>query len=171
LIFLLLGTEELPFGRAVDRALPLAVDEEMVVQHGHTPLRDGAEGVTWIQFMPYERVLELCREASAVVCHAGVGAIMTARSVGKTPLVIPRLARFGEAVDDHQLQISAEFAQRNLVVQLGEDDDVRDALRLAVASHEKRELNDSLRRAVALAVDGLAETAPSPVNASYGQLP
>lgn len=155
MILLLLGTEELPFERAVECALSLAVDDDLIVQHGCTPARDGMERVTWIEFMPYEHVVELCRQANAVVCHAGIGTIMTTRSVGKTPLVIPRLARFGEAVDDHQLQISSEFARRRLVVQLGDGDDVRLALRLAAASHEKRERNDSLRRAVADAVDGV----------------
>lgn len=159
MILLLLGTEQLPFGRAVDRALPLAAHEEMVVQHGYTATRV-AERVSWIQFMPYERVLELCQEASAVVCHAGIGTIITARSVGKTPLVIPRLGRFGEAVDDHQVQISREFARRKLVVQLGDDDDVHRALRLAASSHQAREATDLLRRAVADAVDGGQSTAP-----------
>lgn len=154
MILLLLGTEQLQFARAVSRVLPLAAHEDLVVQHGYTPPRDGVKRVNWTQFMPYERIIELSREASAVVCHAGVGAIMTARSVGKTPLVIPRLSRFGEAVDDHQLQISVEFARRDLVVHLGEADDIHTAIRLASSKHQPRELNDSLWHAVAEAVDG-----------------
>lgn len=159
MIFLLLGTEELPFDRAVDRALPLTSDDDLVVQHGFTPPRDDAERISWIRFAAYDRILALCREASAVVCHAGVGTIMTAMSAGKTPLVIPRLARFGEAVDDHQLQISSELARTNMVVHLEDADDIREAIRLTAVSQESRERSVSLHRAVAEAVDGTAEPA------------
>jgi UDP-N-acetylglucosamine transferase subunit ALG13 len=41
-----------------------------------------------------------------VISHAGVGSIMVALSHGKRPIVVPRLERFGEAVDDHQLQVA-----------------------------------------------------------------
>lgn len=159
MIFLLLGTEELSFTRAVDRVLPLTADDDLVVQHGYTPSREGAQRITWIRFAAYDRILELCREASAVVCHAGVGTIMTALSAGKTPLVIPRLARFGEAVDDHQLQISSELALRNMVVHLGDEDDIREAIRLTAVSREPREPSVELHRAVAEAVADSAQPA------------
>jgi UDP-N-acetylglucosamine transferase subunit ALG13 len=155
LILLVLGTEELPFERALDRALPLAALEDMVIQHGATPPREDAAGIDWIRFTTYDRIVELCREASAVVCHAGVGTIMTALGAGKIPLVIPRLAHLGEAVDDHQLQISGELGRRGLVVPLADGDDVRAALRLTASGCPPRDRSDAMRRAVADAVDGV----------------
>jgi UDP-N-acetylglucosamine transferase subunit ALG13 len=148
----MLGTHEQQFERAVDLVLPLAAHEELVIQHGHTPLRPGIAGTTWTEFAPYERILELCRDARAVACHAGVGAIMTARAAGKTPLVIPRLARYHEHVDDHQLQIAQEFAERSLVVMLRDGDDLERALSLTEAVQPLVGHGDALRRAVADAV-------------------
>ena len=155
MILVVLGTEEVPFERALDRVMPLAALERMVIQHGSTPPREDMAGVTWIRFTTYDRIVELCREASAVVCHAGVGTIMTALRTGKVPLLIPRLACFGEAVDDHQLQISAELAKRGLVVPLADTDNIHAALRLTAAVCPPHERNDSFRRAVAEAVDGV----------------
>jgi UDP-N-acetylglucosamine transferase subunit ALG13 len=69
----------------------------------------------WIEFMPYEEVVDTMAKADSVICHAGVGTIMTALKAGHTPVVIPRQAQHGEHVDDHQLDIATRFAERGLV--------------------------------------------------------
>src|SRR5262249_12742823 len=148
LILLLLGTHEQPFPRAVDAFLALAPEHELTVQHGHTAAREAA-GVTWIEFAPYEEILSLCGEADGVFCHAGVGTIMTALAAGKTPVVMPRLARHGEHVDDHQLQIAREFEKQGLVVLLEEGGDPRAALTTARGTVASLSRSDGLKRAVA----------------------
>ena len=151
LILLLLGTHEQPFRRAIEAVAPLAEDDEVVVQHGHTP-RGEAVGVRWIEFAPYEQIFDLCGAAEAVVSHAGVGTIMTALAASKTPVVIPRLARYGEHVDDHQLQIARAFEERELVVVLTENEDVSAAIARARGRTSSLTRSDRLRRAVADAV-------------------
>ncbi len=64
------------------------------------------------------------REASAVVCHAGVGTILSALGTGKQPIVLPRLRQYGEHVDDHQLQITRAFANRAIVIACFDGDDI-----------------------------------------------
>ena len=48
------------------------------------------------------------RDADVVICHAGPGTLTAAWRFGNRPIVVPRLARYGECVDDHQVL----FAQR-----------------------------------------------------------
>jgi UDP-N-acetylglucosamine transferase subunit ALG13 len=62
----------------------------------------------------------LVRRARVVVCHAGVGTILTALANGRRPIVVPRLARHGEAVDDHQVALARRLADVGLVL-LAED--------------------------------------------------
>jgi UDP-N-acetylglucosamine transferase subunit ALG13 len=116
LIFVLLGTHEQPFERALDLAIPLGQHDPLLIQHGHTPSRPSANGVEWARFMDYTNVVEQMSAASAVVCHAGVGTIITALRLHKTPVVIPRLREANEHIDDHQLQITREFAARGYIV-------------------------------------------------------
>jgi UDP-N-acetylglucosamine transferase subunit ALG13 len=59
--------------------------------------------------------------ARYVVCHAGTGTISTALRAGRRPLVLPRLARHAEHIDDHQQQIVDKLAALDLVVPLGEE--------------------------------------------------
>jgi hypothetical protein len=56
------------------------------------------------------------RAADAVVVHSGVGAALEALDAGRRPLLVPRLRRHGEHVDDHQLQVAGELRERGLAV-------------------------------------------------------
>ena len=40
---------------------------------------------------------------------------MAARAMGKRPVVVPRLRRFGEAVDDHQVNLARRLHAAGLV--------------------------------------------------------
>ena len=96
------------------RSRSCRADEELVVQHGHSSAveRSGAE---LVDFLSFERMGELVRRARAVVTHAGVGSVLVSLANGKRPVVVPRLKVFGEAVDDHQLQLGRRFAAAGLV--------------------------------------------------------
>jgi UDP-N-acetylglucosamine transferase subunit ALG13 len=133
LIFVALGTHEQPFSRAIEMIKPLTERDDLVIQHGETPTDETFQRTTWMKFVEYERIRNLIAESTHVVCHAGVGLIMTSLLAGKRPIVIPRLARYGEHVDDHQFQIAREFANAGRVVLLTDDDDVAAALERADA--------------------------------------
>ena len=53
-----------------------------------------------------EEALEAMGRASAVISHAGVGNILCALESGHVPVVMAREARYGETVDDHQVELS-----------------------------------------------------------------
>jgi UDP-N-acetylglucosamine transferase subunit ALG13 len=115
-IFVTLGTHEQPFTRALERVAALNKTDEIVIQHGSTTARPDLVTAEWFDYLSYDALLAAVREADVVISHAGVGSIVTAVRNDKKPVVLPRLARFGEHVDDHQLQLARRFAQRGLVV-------------------------------------------------------
>ena len=111
MIFVTLGTQAYPFDRLL-RGLA-GVGEELVVQGGPSTFRP--EGVTWFDYLEYAPLLEQIRLARIVVSHAGIGTVMTVVAEGKRPVVVPRLHRYGEAVDDHQVPIARRLAEAGLV--------------------------------------------------------
>jgi UDP-N-acetylglucosamine transferase subunit ALG13 len=113
MIFVTVGTNEAAFDRLLRHLDGVAAGEELVVQHGASSVRPA--GATCLDFLPFEDLVELMRRARVVVTHAGVGSIVAALTNGKRPLVVPRLARFGEAVDDHQLPLARRLAGSGLV--------------------------------------------------------
>lgn len=116
MIFVTIGTSE-PFDRLI-AALPDDASEELVVQCGQSSMRPAGAEVH--EYLSYDELVTLVRRARVVVCHAGVGTILTALANGRRPIVVPRLARHGEAVDDHQVALARRLADVGLVL-LAED--------------------------------------------------
>ena len=109
MIFVTVGTHEQPFNRLLEMVDALKLGTEIVVQYGFStyPLKH----CTPKRFVEFHEMRRLMSAAEAVVSHGGVGSIMLALSSGKCPLVVPRLHRFGEHVDDHQIEVADAFAR------------------------------------------------------------
>jgi UDP-N-acetylglucosamine transferase subunit ALG13 len=102
MIFVTVGTHQQPFTRLLDSLDQLPTDE-LVVQHGYGPPPAGVARV--MPFASFAEMVALFEAAERVVTHAGVGSVLLARRTGHVPVVVPRLQRYGEHVDDHQLQL------------------------------------------------------------------
>jgi UDP-N-acetylglucosamine transferase subunit ALG13 len=117
MIFATTGTCE-PFDRLLQAFDAIELDEELVVQHGISPVRP--RGARCVDFLAYSELVEHVRRARVVVTHGGVGSVLTALANGKRPIVVPRLAERGEAIDDHQLEFVRRIAAAG-VIDLVED--------------------------------------------------
>lgn len=113
MIFVTTGSSTEPFDRLVAAVCDLGATEEIVVQHGPSKMRP--PNATCVGYIPFVEFVELVERASLVVTHAGVGSILVALMHSKRPFVVPRLARFGEAVDDHQLELARKLVSAGLV--------------------------------------------------------
>ena len=150
MIFVTLGTHGQPFGRLI-RALDLLPAAELVVQHGHSPAPAGV--MRAVPFMPFSEVLEHIDAADTVITHAGVGSILCATRAGHTPIVVPRLERHGEHVDDHQLELTRALADRGMVAPAWELDRLAETVstvppRRPRAVQSERPIHSAVRAAI-----------------------
>ena len=128
-----LGTQEnYGFRRLVERLIMVLPPTAEVLWQA------GATDVTGLDIAARDKVpaaeLEAAiAKADLVVAHSGTGSALTAFDAGKCPILVPRLARFGEHVDDHQLQIAAELHQRGLALNCPVDDLDADVITDAMA--------------------------------------
>jgi UDP-N-acetylglucosamine transferase subunit ALG13 len=132
MIFVSVGTNEARFDRLLRAVEALGALDEVVVQHGPSPVRPA--GATCVDYLSFEEMTDHIRRARVLVMHAGVGSILAALGNGVRPLVVPRLKRFAEAVDDHQVAFGRRLHDEGLV-ELVEDPD---ELAGAVEGHEGR---------------------------------
>lgn len=113
------------------RALESLPDEELVVQHGPgEPPPNAASAVPW---MTFAEIVEQMERADHVVSHAGAGTVLCAARAGQTPIVFPRLERFGETVDDHQLELARRLAEDGRVIVVETDSELAAAVATAPA--------------------------------------
>lgn len=106
-VLVTVGTNEAPFDRLLEAVSGLdRGGERILVQHGSSKVKP--EGAECVDFLPFEQLDALTRSSRVVVCHAGIGSVAVALAHGRRPIVVPRLRRHGEAVDDHQVH----FARR-----------------------------------------------------------
>jgi UDP-N-acetylglucosamine transferase subunit ALG13 len=110
-------------------ALPALGVERCVVQCGHGyPPAGAARAMAFMPFQELKRALESCEH---VVTHAGVGSILAARRAGHVPVVVPRLKRLNEHVDDHQVELTRALAASAKVVPVWDVAKLAEAIALA----------------------------------------
>ena len=112
MIFLTVGTQ-FPFDRlvkAVDETVSKnGLDEQIFAQVGTTTYRPrNFEAVPSLEKTLFDKHFS---EADSIISHAGMGTITMALDSGKPLLVMPRLSKYGEVVNDHQLAIAKKFEQ------------------------------------------------------------
>jgi UDP-N-acetylglucosamine transferase subunit ALG13 len=123
------GTHGQPFARFLDLLSDL--DDEVVLQYGHNPKPEGFAKTA--PFMAFDEMVAFMHAADAVVTHAGVGSILVARDAGHVPVVVPRLARLGEHVDDHQAELTRTLEERGHVVAVWDQHGLPEAVIAAAA--------------------------------------
>lgn len=126
MILVTIGTSN-PFDRLLRAVDGLAADEEVVVQRGRSAVQPVA--ARCVDYLPFEELAALVEEARAVVMHAGAGSILLALMNGHRPIVVPRLRRYGEVVDDHQLVLAERLDKAGIVRLVVDPANIRDALR------------------------------------------
>jgi UDP-N-acetylglucosamine transferase subunit ALG13 len=125
--------------------------QELVVQYGPAIVPPGVEEA--YQWLTFEQVLGFMREADTVISHAGAGTIICAAQMGHVPVVMPRLKRYGETVDDHQVTLASVFERTGRVSVVWEAESLPE--RVAGAGKRSSSVeagDDRLQKAVRLAL-------------------
>jgi UDP-N-acetylglucosamine transferase subunit ALG13 len=135
LLVVTVGTDHHPFGRLVgwvDDYVASATCRpvDLVCQHGEASAPRAGRGFATVDHATLQGHLAT---ATAVVCHGGPSTVLETRRLGRVPIVVPRLHRFGEAVDDHQVDFARFLARRRQIVLVDSEDGLRAALDRALA--------------------------------------
>ena len=131
MIFITLGSQKFQFDRllkAVDDLIEKGViTEEVFAQSGYSTYEP--KHYAFKQFLDREEFSRYQEQSDIVITHGGTGAIIGAVKKGRKVIAVPRLARYGEHVDDHQLQLIAQFKEQNLICGLDDCGELEWALK------------------------------------------
>lgn len=116
MIFVTVGMHPTGFERLVKEMDRIAgrIDEEVIMQIGGT--KYAPQNAKHFSFATEQEIKELCRHARVVVTHGGVGTVLDALQERATVVVVPRLKKYGEVIDDHQLFFVQELEKQGKVI-------------------------------------------------------
>ena len=117
MIFITLGSQKFQFNRLLKKVDELIengiIKDEVFAQIGYSDYR--AVHFKYKEFLDRDEFASTIEKCDIVITHGGTGAIIGAVKSKKKVIAIPRLAKYMEHVDDHQLQIIEQFKEMNMI--------------------------------------------------------
>ncbi len=125
MIFVSLGTNDKSFERLlkkIDSEIEKGnIKDKVVVQAGYTKYE--SKNMEVFDLMPMDEFNKCISNCDILITHGGVGTILDGLKKGKKIIAFPRLAKYGEHVNDHQIEIIDEFCSLGYIL-TGEIDDI-----------------------------------------------
>ena len=131
MIFVTLGTQDKSFTRlleAVDKAInKKIIKEEVIVQAGYTKYE--SQNMKVLNTIPKDEFLKLMDECSILITHGGVGSIFDGLKRNKKIIASPRLSKYNEHTNDHQIEVVEELAKEGYIIPIYDMEEMPKALK------------------------------------------
>ena len=114
MIFVTVGTHEQQFNRLIKEIDRLKeegiIQEDVLMQTGFSTYEP--KYCEWKKMLSYNEMNEMYDKADIIITHGGPATFMGAIAKGKKPIVVPRQEKFGEHVNNHQLEFAEQVSER-----------------------------------------------------------
>lgn len=128
MIFVATGTQDKSFERLLkiidENIQNKVITEDVIVQAGYTKYK--SDNMQIFDYVSIDDFNKYINECSLFITHGGVGNILSALKANKKIIAVPRLAKYKEHTNDHQLQIVNNFYEKGYILRLLENDDFKD---------------------------------------------
>lgn len=126
MILITLGTQDKQFIRLLETVQSEIdkgnINDKVVVQAGYTKF--DSNDMEIFDLIDREKFSDLISKCDVLITHGGVGSIINGLQNNKKVIVAPRLAKYDEHMNDHQLQITENFYKAGYILPLYENDDL-----------------------------------------------
>lgn len=123
MIFVTVGTHEQQFNRLIEKVDRLVgkgiIKEKVVIQTGFSTYEP--KHCEWKKIYQYNDMKKYVEEARIVITHGGPSSFIMPLQIGKTPIVVPRKQKYGEHVNDHQVDFCRQVERRMGTIYVVED--------------------------------------------------
>ena len=130
MIFVCVGSRKYPFDRLfvkLDKMCETGqIKEEIFAQIGTSTYKP--KRFKYKEFLSPEEFQEKINEADIVITHGASGSIMKALNAGKKVTAVTRLKKYGEHINDHQIQNNEAFASNKYVLAVYEMEELDKAI-------------------------------------------
>lgn len=145
MIFVSLGTQDKSFERLLkiidENIQNKVINEKVIVQAGYTKYK--SDNMQIFDYVSIDDFNKYINECSLFITHGGVGNILSALKANKKVIAVPRLAKYKEHTNDHQLQIVNNFYEKGYILRLLETDDFKDVYKKVKTFKPKKWKNNN----------------------------
>ena len=145
MILVTLGTQDKNFVRLLEKIDQLInnglIKDKVIVQAGFT--KYNSANMEIFDLIPQDEFNDLMDKADIIITHGGVGNIISALEKNKKVIAVPRLAKYGEHINDHQTQIIAKFNALGYIIGLQDVDELDDAVKQIKKFKPKKFVHDN----------------------------
>lgn len=122
-----LGTQHQEFTRLLYYIEKSDLKGEIIVQAGYTKYE--SKRMKIFDFISYDEMEKYIDKSDLVITHAGTGSIVMPLKKDKKVIACARLSKFGEHVDDHQVELVDVFYSEGYILKIDEDTSLNDVLK------------------------------------------
>lgn len=126
MIFVTVGTHEQQFDRLIKEVDRLKkenfIQDEVFIQTGYSNYIP--QYCKWEKIISYEKMNQLIDESDIIITHGGPATFMGVIAKGKVPIVVPRQKKFGEHVNDHQIEFCNRVKKNYPIILIKETSDI-----------------------------------------------
>lgn len=106
MIFVTVGTHEQPFNRLIKKIDNLVkndfIKEKVMIQTGFSTYKP--KYCQYQSMISFKEMKEYIDEAHIIITHGGPSSFIEVLQEGKVPIVVPRLKKYGEHINNHQYE-------------------------------------------------------------------
>lgn len=130
MIFITVGSQKFQFNRLlkeIDDIIETGkFNKDIFAQTGYSDYEP--KNYQFKKFIDREEFKKIMLKSDVIISHGGTGIIVNAIKQGKKVIAIPRLSKYGEHVDDHQMQLVKEFESSGFIKAVYEINELKDIL-------------------------------------------
>ena len=149
MILVLLGTQNNSFYRLLEEIEENIKDgtikEEVIVQSGFT--KYNSEYMKVFDMIPSKDYEEYIKNANLIITHGGAGSIIQSIRLKKKVIAVPRLSKYNEHVNDHQLEIIRAFKNKGYIIGINDVTELKNAI-LQVEDFKPVEFEDNVNKLI-----------------------
>lgn len=143
MIFVCVGSREYQFDRLIKKLDELieqgAITDTVFAQIGQSSYIP--KHFKYERFVDVETFKEYQKKADLIISHGGTGALIGALKLGKQVIAVPRLAKYGEHTDDHQMQVASVLAEERYLKCVLDVDDLMENIKNLMSDPIQRRYN------------------------------
>ena len=155
MIFVTIGNDGRHFERLLDRIGILMEQnfDEFIVQFGNSKNNlNRCENIK--PFFDRQDFSRFLGAVDLIITHAGAGTLLQIAQQGKFPIVVPRLKKYQEHINNHQVDIASEFEKKGLCKIIYNINDLdlslindikRQSLNFKISNKDNKTLKNSLK--------------------------